>query len=179
LVVVEPGIALKLIEDLLINQLTEPSPLEFGRYAKMLLDGDHEYLPSPYGGGGGFGGGGNTKSENEQVEGADVVARRLLDVICLRILDEHENKPDTKFAAKAAKIVDRIRSLDGYKNAQKRELFDSLRIEQDLRTIKKFASGDSGDTGRGGGPGFSSFVKAIAEQRKQQQGGGGLGGGVF
>ena len=167
----KPDFGLQIIEELLINQLTDSSPLEFKSFATMMVvDNERESTYSPFGG--------SASDKGVPVSGSDVVARRLLDTLGVRILIEHAEKSDAPLAARAAKIVKRIRSLDGYKKAKQREQFAALKIEEDLQAIEAFAKGDGHDTGAGGGNKFSSFVRSKFEQR-QSSGGGGLGGGGF
>ncbi len=173
----EPDFGIEIIEDLLVNQLTDSSPLEFENYAVMyVVDGREQQR--------GFGGGVAVKEE-DKVTGVDVVTRRLLNTICVRILDEHSDKSGDAFAKKAAKIVQRIRSQEGFKDAIQRKSFALLSIEQDLKAIEAFAEGERSG-GEGGGNQFSTFVNASFENRQHGgydggfgHGGGGFGGGVF
>ena len=142
-----PELEMDIFERLLVDQLTNDSPLAFTSRSKMKTLNGAEFVDGF--GGGGFGAGGLSKN----FEGPVVVARRVLNMVAVRIEGQFKFSGKYEMAAKIAPTIRKILSHETYLQSKKSDAFVTLQIDQDLNAVLDFAAGKAGSS-------FGSFTSA-------------------
>ena len=123
---------------LLVNQLFDPTPIEFDKFQKMKIytkkkpDGVlYRSIEASW----------TTPSGFNEIEIKDpsVVTRKLLSKICERLQDKKQKNPQAAAAKIYAKIANASSNVEEVPTNHS-ELFKVLKIEQDLEALKKLAN---------------------------------------
>ena len=82
-----------------------------------------------------------------------VVARRVLNMVAVRIEGQFKFSGKYEMAAKIAPTIRKILSHETYLQSKKSDAFVTLQIDQDLNAVLDFAAGKAGSS-------FGSFTSA-------------------